>query len=605
MQRYLFKKYPLNQRQSCYLLSKHTSTDNEIPQRSYFKSSAALISILTQEGSNFEMTLFEASQTLDCSNKPNGYALVHLIRRCSSLVQYSYGQQLHCYILRSGFCSNVFVSTAIINFYLKFELLNEAHQVFDEMPQPIVVSWNSLISGYVRSGQFRKALAVFLQLDRSEVCADSFSFTAALAACGQLSLLQLGKSVHSKIVRCGVECSIVVANCLIDMYGKCGSVGEAVQVFNEMIDKDIISWNSVIAASARNRRLEQAASFLHQMPNPDTISYNELINGIAHFGYIKDAIRILFNMPNPNSSSWNSIITGYVNRDEAREALGFFCKMHSEGVEINQFTLSSLLSGIAVLSALTWGMLIHCHTIKCGLDKSVVVGSALIDMYCKCGQVKNAELMFQSLPRRNLVTWNAMISGYAHNGNSTKVVELFEQLKLVKDMEPDGITFLNVLLACWHNRMPVETAIQYFGSMMADYGIDPTAEHCSCLIRHMGRKGEVWRAEKMIYELGFGSCGLVWRALLGACATCRNLEVAEVAALKLIELEGDNDYVYVMMSNIYACYGKWGDASAARELMRERRGLSILFQDNSSNMRLESLRLPQYPDLFHLCFGDG
>lgn len=371
-------------------------------------------------------------------------------------------------------------------------------------------------------------------------------------------------------MKVGVECSVVVANCLIDMYGKCGSVKEAIWVFDEIDDKDIISWNSVIAASARNRKLEQAVRFLHQMPIPDTISYNEVINGFAQFGNIDAAIHILSRMPNSNSSSWNAIITGYVNRNQAREALAFFSNMHSNDIEMDQFTFSIILSGIASLSSLTWGILIHCCTIKCGLDASIVVGSALIDMYSKCGQVEDAEQIFQSLPRKNLVTWNALVSGFAHNGDSAKVIELYEQLKMVKDLKPDGITFLNVLSACWHNQTPYEVANHYFELMIKNYGIDATPEHCASMIRLMGQWGEVWRGERMICELGFGSCGLVWRALLGACGACGDLKVAELAAAKVIELEGDKEFVYVMMSNIYATYGEWGGVSVVREVMRQR-----------------------------------
>lgn len=361
------------------------------------------------------MSIFKPSSVLKSDNKPNGYAMVHLIRSCTKLGYFSCGKQIHCYIMQSGFDSNVFVSTALMIFYVKFESVNDAQKVLVEIPDPSVVSWNSLISGYVHAGQFRQALGLFLQFDRSSVGSDSFSFMSALASYGQLNLLQFGRCVHFMIVKFGVECSVFVANCLIDMYGKCESV-EAIALFNEMRDKDIISWNSVIGASARNRRFEQAFSFLNQMPNPDTIIYNELISSISQFGNLDDAIVILSNMPSPNSSSWNSIITGYVNRNFAREALEFFRRMHSNDIEMDQFTFSSLLSGIPSLGALTWGVLIHCCSIKCCLEKSIVVGSVLIDMYSKCGQVKKA---FQALPDKNLVTWNAMLSGYAHNGNST------------------------------------------------------------------------------------------------------------------------------------------------------------------------------------------
>ncbi|XP_004301195.1 PREDICTED: putative pentatricopeptide repeat-containing protein At5g47460-like [Fragaria vesca subsp. vesca] len=520
---------------------------------------------------------------LSSGTRPNGYLLVQMVRASANLGWDFCGLQLHTYILRSGFRSNVFVSTALINFYVRISSLSNAHKVFDEIPQPSVVSWNSLISGYAHSGNYSKALSLFLQLERSGVSADSYSLTAALGACGQLRFLQLGKSVHSKTVKLGLQDSTVVLNCLIDMYGKCGLLQEANLVFNNMIERDTISWNSVIAASARNGSLEQAFSFLQQMDDPDIISYNEMINGFSRFGDIEDAIELLLSMPNPNSSSWNSIITGYVNRGRAREALDFFCKMQMENVEMDQFTFSSILSGVAGISALTWGMLIHCCTIKYGLATSVVVGSALIDMYSKCGKVSDAEMIFHLLPEKNLVTWNAMISGFSRNGNPSQVMLFFEQMKRERDVKPDEITFLNVISACSHNQIPFESALQFFESMIGEYGIKPTLEHCCSMIRLMGQRGEVWRAEKLIFQLGFGACGSVWRALVGACGDCRDLMVAKYAAAKVIQLEGDDEYVYVKMSNLYAHYAKWEDVRVVRmkaKGMRKEAGYSWIEMEN-------------------------
>ena len=524
-----------------------------------------------QRGTNDELALFEASRMLNSGTKPNAFALANLVRATTDLGCYSFGQQLHSYVLRSGHFSRAYVSASIIRFYVRMHSLTDAYVLFVETPQPNVVSWNTLISGYVHAGQFGNALSLFTRLERSHVCADSFSFTSALAACGQLSLLILGRSIHSKVVKLGMVDGTVVANCLIDMYGKCGLVEDAVRVSSEIVDKDVISWNSVIAATANNGNIELAFKFLHLMPNPDTISYNGLINGIAQVGNIEDAIQILSTMPSPNSSSWNSIITGFVNRNRAREALDMFSRMHSRNVQMDEFTFSIILNGIAGIAALTWGMLIHCCAIKCGVDTSVVVGSALIDMYSKCGQVKNAESIFHALPNRNLISWNAMISGYARNGDSAQVMELFESLKMERDTKPDSITFLNLLSACSHNHIRFEVAIHYFESMINEYRITPSIEHCCSMIRLMGQKGELWRAEKMIHELGFESHGLVWRALLGACGTQRDLQVAETAAAKVIELERDEDYVYVMLSNLYASFGRWEDVGAIRGLMSKKR----------------------------------
>ena len=524
--------------------------------------------VLAGGGRTAELALAEAFQALKCN--PNGYALVQLVRACTTHAWDSCGHQLHSYILRSGFASNVFVGTAMVNFYVKSESFDSAHKVFDEMPQPNLVSWNSLISGYVHCGQFRNALSSFIALDGSENLVDSYSLSAALSASGQLGWLILGQSIHSKAVKLGLENNTIVANCLIDMYGKCESFEEAVKVFNDMIDKDTISWNSVIAASARNGRLEQASSYLRQMPRPDTISYNELINGCAQFGDIEEAVEILSTMDSPNSSSWNAVLTGYVDRDEAWKALSFFTKMHSCNIGMDQFTFSSILSGVAGLSALTWGSSIHCCITKRGLDTSTVVGSALIDMYSKCGHVNYAEMIFQSLPKKNLVSWNAMISGLARNGKTMEVIHLFEKLKTMKDVKPDSITFLSLLLSCSDNQVPLETTMQYFKSMIEDFGIKPTVEHCCTMVRLMGQRGDVYRSKKLIHELGFDSNGSVWRALLGACAVWKDLKLAKVAAAKVIELGAADDYVHVMMSNILASHGRWRDVREVREVMRKK-----------------------------------
>lgn len=448
--------------------------------------------------------------------------------------------------------------------------MRDAHHLFDEIPDPNVVSWNSLISGYVHSGKFRRALDLFSRLEKSNLAADSYSFTAALCASGQLRRVHTGKSLHSKIVKYGAERSVFVSNCLIDMYGKCGFVSDAMKVFEDMPVKDGFSWNSVLAANARNGVLDQAFDVFYRMPNPDIISYNELIDGISKFGVVEDAIALLSRMPNPNSSSWNAIITGYANRGRGRDAMRFFCEMHSCGVRMDEFTFSSVLSSIASLSALRFGSLTHCCTVKSGLDAYVVVGSALTDMYFKCGKVEEAERSFQSLPKKNLVTWNALISGYAHNGDSRKVFKLFEELKATKDLEPDEITFLSILSACWQCRIPLNVAKVYFKEMTVEYRIDPMPEHCCLMIKMMGQEGDLGNAEKMINELGFGASGMVWRALLSACANCGNVRVAEVAARKVREIEGENEFVYVMMSNMYACFGKWEEAAKMRMMMNER-----------------------------------
>ncbi|XP_068649506.1 putative pentatricopeptide repeat-containing protein At5g47460 [Aristolochia californica] len=500
----------------------------------------------------------------------DAYAFVQLIVASTHVNSLCCAHQVHSYVLKSGFQSNVFISTSLVNVYVKLGHRNEADEVFDEMPHRNIVSWNSLISGFVQRGEYLKAVSLVLKLGRSGLRPDTFTFSAALTACAQLSFSNLGRSVHCAIIIVGVEFNNVVGNCLIDMYGKCGFVNEAIQAFQEMEKKDVISWNSVIGAAARNQYINVAVDLLLQMPDPDAISYNELISSIAQFGDMEVAKRILSDMPNPNSSSWNSIIAGYVKRNRAPEAMELFREMHSQDVLKDQFTFSSILKGAASLSALNWGALMHSCSIKSGFDSCVIVGSALIDMYSKCADVKAAETIFGLLPRRNLVSWNAMLSGYAHNWKSKEVVRLFEQMKTERTLKPNGITFTSLLSACAQDSQLLNDGVRYFESMTCEYGIVPSAELCSCMISLLGQKGAIEKAEMMIHDLGLETCGLVWRALLGASKARGDLRVAEVAASKVIELEGDDEFVYILLSNMYASQKRWSDVSRVRALMREK-----------------------------------
>ncbi|KAK9142990.1 hypothetical protein Syun_012390 [Stephania yunnanensis] len=517
--------------------------------------------------------MFEASRMRSFGIEPNSYTLVCLINTSIDLGWIFYGKELHCYVIQSGFSSNVYIGSSLISLYARSELLTEAQKVFDEITSRNIVAWNSLICGYIQSGQFLEAMSLVVELERSDMRADSFTINAALTACAQQCLLDFGQAIHSRIVKVGLNRNVVVLNCLIHMYGKCGCVDEGVEVFNEITHKDLVSWNSVIGASAANGRLAESFNFLNQMPCPDTISYNEVIHGITQFGNMEDAVRLMSQMPNPPPASWNSVITGYIIQDRVVEALEFFAKMRLEGVEQDEFTHSTILKGVSSSSALTWGRVVHSSAIKSGLDTSVICGSALVDMYSKCGEISSAELVFHSLPKKNLVSWNTMLAGYAHNGKASEVIRLFEQLKTVPGLTPDDLTFLCVLSVCAQGNAgeKLQLGSQYFKTMTKEYKIKPTVEHCTCMIGILGRRGEAWRAKEMIRELGYWTFGSVWKALLSACCWNGDVKGAEATTAKVIELDREDELVYVQLSNLYAYHGRWRDVSNVRRLMKDRR----------------------------------
>lgn len=553
------------------------TVSNAFPTRSHVGSTSSsnswttIVPALARFGSIG--VLRAAVELINDGEKPDASPLVHLLRVSGNYGYVSLCQQLHGYVIKHGFVSNTRLSNSLMRCYKTSDSLEDAHKVFDEMPDPDVISWNSLVSGYVQSGRFQEGLCLFLKLHRSDVLPNEFSFTAALAACARLHLWPLGACIHSKIVKLGLEKgNVVVGNCLIDMYGKCASMDDAVLVFQHMEEKDTVSWNAIVASCSRNGKLELGLWFFHQMPNPDTVTYNELIYAFVKSGDFNNAFQVLSDMPNRNSSSWNTILTGYVNSEQSGEATEFFTKMHSSGVGLDEYSLSIVLAAIAALAVVPWGSLIHACALKLGLDSRVVVASALIDMYSKCGMLKHAELMFWTMPRKNLIMWNAMISGYARNGDSIEAIKLFNQLKQERFMKPDRFTFLNLLAVCSHCEVPMEVTVGYFEMMFNEYGIKPSVEHCCSIIRAMGQRGEVWQAKKVIQEFGFGYDGVAWRALLGACSARKDLKAAKTVAAKMIELgEADKDeYVYIVMSNLYAYHERWREVSQIRKIMREK-----------------------------------
>ncbi|CAL9241462.1 unnamed protein product [Arabidopsis halleri] len=546
-------------------------TRSHVGSTSFSNSWTTIVPALARFGSIG--VLRAAVELINDGEKPDVSPLVHLLRVSGNYGYVSLCQQLHCYVIKHGFVSDTRLSNSLMRFYKTSDSLEDAHKLFDEMPDPDVISWNSLVSGYVQSGRFQEGLCLFLKLHRSDVLPNEFSFTAALAACARLHLSALGACIHSKIVKLGLEKgNVVVGNCLIDMYGKCASMDDAVLVFQHMEEKDTVSWNAIVASCSRNGKLELGLWFFHQMPNPDTVTYNELIDAFVKSGDFNNAFQVLLDMPNPNSSSWNTILTGYVNSEQSGEATEFFTKMHSSGVGLDEYSLSIVLATIAALAVVPWGSLIHACALKLGLDSRVVVVSALIDMYSKCGMLKHAELMFWTVHRKNLIVWNAMISGYARNGDSIEAIKLFNQLKQERFMKPDRFTFLNLLAVCSHCEVPMEVMLEYFEMMINEYGIKPSVEHCCSIIRAMGQRGEVWQAKKVIQEFGFGYDGVAWRALLGACSARKDLKAAKTVAAKMIELgEADKDeYVYIVMSNLYAYHERWREVSQIRKIMREK-----------------------------------
>jgi pentatricopeptide repeat protein len=406
----------------------------------------------------------------------------------------------------SGFEPNEVTYSNMLASCIKARDVPSARAMFEKISKPSATTWNTLLSGYCQEEQHQDTIELFRRMQHQNVPPDRTTLALILSSCSRLGILELGKQVHSASVRLLLHNDMFVANGLVDMYSKCGQVAVAQIIFNRMTQRDVVCWNSIISGLA-----------IH--------SLNE-------------------------------------------EAFDFFKQMRENGMFPTESSYASMINSCARLSSIPQGRQMHAQVLKDGYDQNVYVGSALIDMYAKCGNMDDARLFFDCMIAKNIVAWNEMIHGYAQNGFGEKAVELFEYMLTTKQ-KPDSVTFIAVLTGCSHTGL-VDEAIAFFNSMESNYGITPLVEHYTCLIDALGRAGRFVEVEAVIGKMPYKDDPIVWEVLLAACVVHHNAELGECAAKHLFRLDPKNPSPYVLLSNIYASLGRHGDASAVRALMSSR-----------------------------------
>ncbi|PUZ74218.1 hypothetical protein GQ55_1G047600 [Panicum hallii var. hallii] len=407
---------------------------------------------------------------------------------------------------QSGFEPNEVTYSNMLACCIKARDVPSARAMFEKISKPSATTWNTLLSGYCQEEQHQDTIELFRRMQHQNVPPDRTTLALILSSCSRLGILELGKQVHSASVRLLLHNDMFVANGLVDMYSKCGQVAVAQIIFNRMTQRDVVCWNSIISGLA-----------IH--------SLNE-------------------------------------------EAFDFFKQMRENGMFPTESSYASMISSCARLSSIPQGRQMHAQVLKDGYDQNVYVGSALIDMYAKCGNMDDARLFFDCMIAKNIVAWNEMIHGYAQNGFGEKAVELFEYMLTTKQ-KPDSVTFIAVLTGCSHTGL-VDEAIAFFNSMESNYGITPLVEHYTCLIDALGRAGRFVEVEAVIGKMPYKDDPIVWEVLLAACVVHHNAELGECAAKHIFRLDPKNPSPYVLLSNIYASLGRHGDASAVRALMSSR-----------------------------------
>eukprot|EP01018_Ginkgo_biloba_P031701 Gb_03137 [translate_table: standard] len=546
-------------------------------------------------------------QMYSLGEKPNQFTLGSVLRACASLESLQQGMQVHGYIIKTGFHSDVYVCSALLDAYCKSGSVVNARKVFDRMAEPNIISWTVIIAGYAKNGHTGHALKLFRQMQRAGVRADQFTFTCVLRTCTSVADLEQGKQVHAHIIKTARETDACVRSAIVDMYAKCGSLADAYKIFSEISKPDVVICTMMIGGYTRNGHAEEALKLFSQMQllgtKPNNLTFtcifstcanltalrygkqvhalniktgfesivnvgSALVDMYAKCGNVVDARTVFDQIIEQNVISCSAMVTGYALNGHGEEALKLFCKLHEVGMESNRFTFASVLRACSTLADLKQGHQVHLHIIKTGFESDICVGSALVDMYAKCGSVVDARRVFDKIPEQDNVSWTAMIAGYAHHGLGKEALQFFEQMKR-SGIKPNNITFISVLSACSHAGL-VDEGHCYFESMDRDHGIMPLPQHYACMVDLLGRAGRLAEAELFINKMPSEPSALVWRTLLSACRIHGNMDLGVHAAERILQLEPQNHAAYVLLSNIYAAVGRWYDVSKVRNMMKEK-----------------------------------
>lgn len=540
---------------------------------------------------------------------PVVYNYTYLLKVCGDVGEIRRGKEIHGQLIVNGFSLDLFAMTGVVNMYAKCGQIDEAYKMFDRMPERDLVSWNTIVAGLAQNGFAELALDLVTRMHEEGRRGDFITIVSILPAVANVGSLRIGKAVHGYAMRAGFDSIVNVSTALVDMYAKCGRVETARLVFDGMKSRNVVSWNSMIAAYVEGGNPEEAMRIFQKMLDqgvePTNVTIMEALHACADLGDLErgifvhkllDQLKLGTDVSMTNSLismyskckkvdiaadifsklqgktlvSWNAMILGYAQNGRVNEALNYFCKMRSKNIKPDSFTMVSVIPALAELSVIRHAKWIHALVIRSCFEKNVFVMTALIDMYAKCGAVGTARALFDMMNERHVTTWNVMIDGYGTHGLGKAAVELFNKM-LEGPTKPNDITFLCAISACSHSGL-VEEGIHYFASMKKDYGIEPVMDHYGAMVDLLGRAGRLNEAWDFIQKMPIEPGITVFGAMLGACKIHKNVELGEKAANRLFELDPDEGGYHVLLANIYAAASMWDKLAKVRTIM-EKKGL--------------------------------
>lgn len=539
---------------------------------------------------------------------PDYVTFATLLSGCDETVSANVIVQVHGHIIKLGHDSTLMVCNSLVDSYCKLRVLDLAFHLLKEMPTKDSVTFNAMITGYSQDGLNEQAIKLFMEMLKLGLRPSEFTFAAVLCASMGLDDVALGRQVHGLVVKTDFIWNVFVGNALLDFYSKHDCVDDARKLFDEMPELDCVSYNMIITCYAWNRNQKGSLDLFRELQftmfdrrnfpfatmlslaanrldlelgrqihaqalvtsaDSEILVGNALVDMYAKCNRFEEANVVFGHLAHRSSVPWTAMISAYVQKGLHEEALKLFNKMRRANICGDQATFASTLRASATLASLSLGRQLHSSIIGSGCMSNVFCGSALLDMYAKCGSIEDAIQTFQEMPNRNIVSWNALISAYAQNGEGEATLRSFDEM-VQSGLEPDSVSFLTLLTACSHRGL-VQEGLWYFNIMTQSYKLAPKREHYASIVDVLCRSGRFSEAEKIMGQMPFEPDEIMWSSILNSCRIHKNQELAKRVADRLFSLNVLRDAAaYVNMSNIYAQAGQWEDVGKVKKAMRER-----------------------------------
>ncbi|XP_074303763.1 pentatricopeptide repeat-containing protein At4g18840-like [Silene latifolia] len=528
------------------------------------------------------------------------HPILRKLESCSNVAQFN---QVQAQLIIFGIFQHSLSASRVIKKLCSLPRgLKLAVSLLKNIENPDAFMCNTVIRSYWDKGYSKDALNFYYSyVVFGCVVHNHYTFPLIIKLCIDLGSILEGEKTHCRVLKCGFPADLFVKNSLILMYSALGKVGSAEKVFGESSESDLVTWNTMIDGYVKNgqvvlarnlfdemrvrdeftwnsmiagyvgvRDMEAAIELFGTMPHRDIVSWNSLLDGCAKIGD-KLAARECFNrMPKRNVVSWNIMLALYVRCKDYDECLRLFDRMiEDEDIQPNEATLVSVLTACGYLGMLDKGKWVHSYIVsKKRMKPDVLLYTALLTMYTKCGDMDTARSTFDIMPKKSVVSWNSMIMGYGSHGLIDNALDLFSKMER-SGQEPNDATFTCVLAACAHSSRVLE-GWWYFHVMHRVYQNDPKVEHYGCMADLLSKSNLVKDFERLEKEIPKEEGSVSWRAVLFACQVHSNSQLGEVVGKWLIEKDPEDIAPYLLLSNIFASERRWEDVDGVRRLMKEK-----------------------------------